>query len=324
MKTKYKIQTNDLLALIHIIDSYQGLNQNVKKAIDSKNKKKFISKLNKISNGKFSLDYNARKFYKKNKETIDIINNYSSIQHFIHYNYNTNGKSKESLDYLYLYILKHKENINEIIANVEKLQRLGFEHICFDEQLDFTMDTYKAYPNIKQNSYITYVANPTVIPTYSDDIHYKSNNTNYKMEFKIITETTPFIAEKIYLNSLLFDTSTFPKEINKASIFNPLLDAKKELKKIKKLIKNSINLSVGVLDLESQLNTTMSTINNLDSISSKKELIEILTRIKSDLNLLKELDNNYTEEISDKNEELNKDLLEQEKIRYLNRRNNWY
>ena len=212
MKTKYKITIENLLSLCHILDNYNLFNQKLAKEINPQNNRKFILKIWEISQGELLFQGKKEKqFYEENKEIIDTINKYSNIYSFIICNYDNYGKPTENLKYFFNYLLKNKNKIHHIISILEKLKELGFNKINFDEELNFNEEIHTLYPVLKENTYITYVANPIVVPNYTEQIRYKSNNSNYKMKFNVHFENEPLNIESITLNSLIFDIEILPK-----------------------------------------------------------------------------------------------------------------
>ena len=125
---------------------------------------------------------------------------------------------------------------------------------------------------------------------------------------------------KIELNSLLFNPNTLPQEINKENIYGKLLKAKNEQTEKTSLIRNSVDLSIGVSDLEQQFNYTSEIINKLSGVKNKEELVKILSSIKEDLKKLKSLSVEYDNSILQEEPSLTPEVLEKEKSLYLNRR----
>lgn len=320
MKKEYKINTEDLLALCHILDEYTTFNKKIEKEINPQNNRKFILKIWEISQGELVFQSKKEKqFYKENKEIIDTINKYSNIYRFINYNYDNHGKPDEKLTYFFNYFSKNRNNINKIVEVLEKLKELGFTRITFNEKINFNEEYHALNPVLKENTHITYVANPIVTPNYTEQIRYKSNNSNYKIKFRIFLENEPLSIENITLNSLIFDIDTLPKSRNTEDIFNPLLKAKKEQSETTKIIRNSVKLNVTISDLENQLKITQTTINSLDNVGSRSELLELLINIKTEIEKLKTLGINYNDEVT-QNGNITSELLDKEKTLYLNRR----
>lgn len=246
---------NNLIALCHIIDDFEDFDKKVISMLSTWNieyNKEFIKELQSISTQekcfipKWDVDRKkifakAKKFYGENKSVIDTINQYSNIWAFIGLYYDSMSKSIDSLDYyeithtyheqsifFYKYILKHKEDIEQILALLESIKELGFLDIELNEDLDFVKEIYTINPNFKDNKYIIYVANAKAIVNHPIHIDYKTINSNYKISLKTWGDDFyPYPAGKvIILNSLIFDSKSLPKSLNKEDIFESILRLK--------------------------------------------------------------------------------------------------
>ena len=323
-KDNYSIEINNLITLCYILDDFKDFEKRLLSNISPKYNRDFIFQLWDISRGKFKLGAKkAKKFYNENKTIIDTINNFTNVPTFINQSYGWHGESNENFQYFYKYLLNHKDDIPKILILLEKLKELGFHRFEFNEDLDFTKEKYNASPAFDRNFYITYVANPEVIPTYDNYINYRTSNSNYKMKLDILGITNKDFSEysrKIILNSLLFDPFTLPKKIDKEHIFTPILIQKNEQKEKDAIIRNSVDLSVSILDLDYRFNLTNRIINELDNVQNKEELIKTLANIKDNLEKLKTLSKEYNNDASQKEPSLTEEVLENEKQLYLKQR----
>lgn len=200
---------------------------------------------------------------------------------------------------------------------------MGFSEFEFNEDLDFTKEIYGAYPSFDRNFDITYVASVQVIPSYVNHINYKTNASNYKMKLSLNGISHKEISEygrDIVLNSLLFDPNTLPAKLDKEHIFDQLLDLKKEQEENSSIIRNVVDLSISVSDLEYQFNNASSTINRLEGVKNKEQLVAVLSNIKEELEKLKTLSTKYESCISQEEPLLKPEVLKKEKTLYLKRR----
>ena len=320
-----KINTRNLIALCHIIDDFKEYEKKlliVKPLI----KYKHIYQLSEMSKGKLIIGARkVKKFYEKNKLVIDTINKYSNVITFINQNYRESGVPEKDLTFFHKYLLKNKEEIPKILVLLEKLNELGIEKIEFNEDLDFTKEEYDIHLPFDRNLDLTYVANPQVIPNYVNDIiKFKTVDSNYKIklelcglfEYKKISE----FSRKIILNSLLFEPNTLPEKLDKEHTFEHLLKLKNGQKEKTTLIRNSVDLSVNISDLEKDFNYTNEIAKKLNGAKNKEEFVEVLTSIKEDIEKLKALSKEYNESISQEDSLLTPELLEKEKSLYLSRR----
>ena len=319
-KENYKIEIDNLIALYHIIDDFEEFEKKLKPAISTKYNRDFTYNLWKISRGKFKLGaFKARKFYKENKAIIDTINKYSDILSFINRSYDWIGDPYGNLHFFYQYLIEHKNEIDKILSVLEKLKELGFTSFEFNENLDFTKETYNI--DSSYNYSITYVDNIKVIPHYEYYIKYGTTSSNYKMELR--TNTKGEFSEygrEIILNSLLFNANRLPEKIDKETIIEPILKLKEEQQEKSAPIRNSVDINVSIFDLETRLGYTINTISRLEGVKNKKELLEVLANIKQDVEKLRTLGSEYDSSLTETEPTLTSDVLEKEKTLYLRRR----
>lgn len=315
MEKKY-VEINNLIALYHIVDDYEEFEKRLKMAISPKYNRDFTLKLLDISQGKSrAFSKKEKRFYNENKSVIDTINKYSSIDVFIDSIYGWYG----SIQFFYEYFLSHKEDLDRITKLLEKMKQLGFDVFTFDEDLDFTKETYGVFPTFRRNSRIIYVDNIEVIPSYTGDIDYKTTSSNYKMELDIMGDEISKYRKRITLNSLLFDPNRLPESLTKENTFDNILKLKSDQKEKSAAIRNSVDLSISILDLEEQLSSTGNVISKLEDIQNKSQLLEALLNIKGEVDKLKTLSEQYDSSISEKEQSLTKEVLNREKKLQLKR-----
>ena len=320
MKENYKIEINNLIALYHIMDDFEEFERKLKPLISTKYNRDFVYNLWKISRGKFTFGaFKARKFYKENKAIIDTIGEYSDISSFINRHYDWQGNQIGNLHFFYQYLIEHKNEIDKILAVLEKLKELGFTSFEFNEDLDFTKETYNINQNY--NSVVKYVDNIKMIPHYENYIKYGTTSSNYKMELSttIKSEFSKY-GRKIILNSLLFDVNRLPEKIDKETIINPILKLKEEQQEKSAPIRNSVDINVSIFDLETRLGYTTNTISRLEGVKNKKELLEVLSNMKQDVEKLRTLSSEYDSSVTENEPTLTPDVLEKEKSEYVRRR----
>lgn len=302
----------DLMALCNILEEFEEFSQKIAKFISVKNNMDLIYKLGDVSRGKFCFPARGvKKFYQENKEVIDIINRYSSIERFI---------CSDRLEFFYQYILKNKEKLDQIISLLQKISELGFQKLELNEDLDFTASEYKIYSEFDDNFSITYLDNIEVLPNYESCVKYKTTGSNYRMDLQTLPLGFSKYGGEITVNSLLFDSRRLPEKITKESIFDQILKLKSDQKEKCTSIRNSVDLSVSILDLDAQLNETNRTINKLDGVKSKSELLEVLSNIKEDVEKLKTMSIEYDSNILKETPSIRRETLEEEKQLYLKKR----
>lgn len=140
------------------------------------------------------------------------------------------------------------------------------------------------------------------------------------MNFHITSGEISEYSREIILNNLLFNVETLPKKIDREHIFDSILNLKNEQKEKTQIIRNSVDLDISVLDLEQQLDITITKINGLEDVKNKEELVTILSNIKEDVEKLRILSDQHNNSISKENSSLTPELLEKEKKLYIRRR----
>lgn len=327
MQDNKMINIDNLITLCHILDDYEEFEKILIKAMKHGSDRDFVFQLDDVSKGKFRLgSYKARRFYEENKLIIDAINHYSTIPSFINLNYGINGKIVGDIRFFYEYLVSHKEDIEKILFLMNKLKELGFDNIEFNDELDFTKEVYKTSLSQYDNFYLMYVANPEVIPNYTNEINYVTKDSKYKMILSITGYKEKEISKynrKIILNSLIFNPYMLPEELDLEHTYGNLVRLKEEQSDETFLIRNSVDLNVSIFDLDKQYDSTYRIINGLNNnIKHREELVTILMEIKAKLEKLKLLGLEYNRSISRNDPLLSQELLEQEKVYYLRRREN--
>lgn len=321
MEKNYSTNINNIITLCHIIDDYEEFQKKLLSVLSPKYNRDFVYQLWNISEGKFCLGARkAKRFYQENKSIIDTINKYSNVAMFVNLSYDSYGKPYDSFKFFYNYLLNHKQEISKILVLLVKLKEFGLYDFKFNENLDFTKETYSAHPIFERNFEIIYVANAQVIPNYTDYINYNTIDSNYKMRMTKYGNEISRIGSSIILNSLLFDPNTLPAKLDREHTFEQILNLQNEQKEKTQIIRNSVDLDISVLDLEQQLDITTTKINGLEDVKNKEELVTILSSIKEDVEKLRMLSDQHNNRISKENSSLTPELLEKEKKLYIRRR----
>lgn len=321
------IGTNNIIALCHIIDEYEEFERNLQTEIQHKYDCDFVDQLEQITHDEIAIGaLQATKFYRQNKEIIDTINQYTTIASFINSNYSfptfsfPERQYDGKLQFFYQYILKNKENINQILAVLEKLKDLGFKFFAFAEELDFTKVSYYLPILTTVNNEFTYFANPEIIASYRNAVEYKTSNSSYKMDLTIVGKDISKYGTKITLNSLLFNPDTLPQKLDLENTYYHILKLKKEHQAITSTLNTAVSLETSILDLKTQLRSTTRIINNLNDVTNKEQFLVALQNIKQEIEKLKYLNSQYNEILLAQEPLLNPEILAKQKALYLRRR----
>ncbi len=321
MNKTYTIETKNAIALCHILGKYDIIEKVLKSSVSSDKRGKIVLQLTDIlcdhSNHRMSLAY---KIYDNYKEIFDNIAEYAENGTFIRSFFNK--EENEAFHYYLRYFLDNSKNIDNILEILEKLYELDFENINLNEDLIFTRGIY-TIPNCNGISYLIYLANLEVLPSYGRNITYRSIKSNYIMDLKMIFQDFCNCSNNIILNSLVFDVNELPDAIDKKNIINPLLEQNKLLNEQTKSIRNAVDLNISIMELENKLNTTSKKISDLENIENKEEIFKVLTDIKEDIELLKYLSLEHNKFISENDPTLSVEKIEEEKTLCLLREKNF-
>ena len=317
MKNK-RATTNDLIVLCRIIDDFKEFEKRLIPMITPKYNIDFVLQLYEVSIGKFKIGaWKAKRFYEENKSVIDTINKCSSISSFIFEMY---FKPNEDFQFFYEYISNHKEEMEQILAVLRKLRKLGFWEFEFNESADFTKEIYEVNPIFRNNFGLIYVDNLEVIPSYTNSIKYKTTHSHYRMVLDIIGEEIADCSKKMTLNSLLFNPATLPVNVKRENTFEHIVRLKNEQQKQSAIIRNAVDLSISISDLENQLNTTNNTIGGLDEVKNKDEFVTLLVNIREYVEKLKALSVKHDSNILEQELLVTPEVLNNERDLYLKRR----
>lgn len=310
LRIKHYIETrvcniDDLIALCHIIDEFEEFN-----------KKYFEQRLNQPI---FLLKQKAKRFIAENQTTYDTIKKYSDGFFYRHY-YEYLDKVDDNLEFFAYYISKHKDEIDKILALLEKLKTLGFDDLTFSQDFDFTKEEY-----CLGGANIYYVDNIEPVPTYQDKM-YKSTGSHYEIKLQFIPTYFTEIPAKptsqtISLNSLTFDSNLLPEALDKTHTLDYIEKLCESLKPVNNAIQNSVNLSAEISDLEKTLSNLNNIAQKLESVESKEELLNLLATIKENIEKLTLLSEHYNDSLSSQN--LSPDILQKEYTKYLKRKS-WH
>lgn len=321
-----KMRVDNLTAMVSSIDVFPTFSKNVAKLLStSKNYELTVENLENISSGKKVFGANKeKKFYKENKKAVDTINKYSNVGLFLLENYSKNGAiANTSLIENYQYIIKHKFHQKEMIDLLEKIAQEGFTKIVLDEQADFTNQGYELYTNYESNTHFYYLDNMVAIPSYDDSvIKYKSQKSDYRIE---ILPDTFFTHEQCYgeiieVKSLYFSPDRLPKVINKNTTFDKILALKNEKEKEYKVIKEAVNLNVGVEDLLMKYQNMESIVANLSDTDKRGEVISALKEVNNGLKKLQMVSRAYNVDLLYQTPEISREQLDEEAKIYIKKR----
>ena len=320
------MRINDAITFCQLIDEYQMFNQAF---IEFLEKEKYplepMAKLSKMSrNVRCHVSKKVRAFYNKYKFIIDTIEQNVGIQSFWFYNYayenNSNVVTFRSCGF-YQYLLLNFDKTDKILAILERLKELGFDKFELNPELDFSKEVYKLIVTYFETSDVAYLDNLESIPEYEYGVvKYKTNSSPYKIELRIFNHANTIVRERICLNSLTFDVDKLPKKLSGKDICNEIIGLTVTRQQEYTAIRNSVNLSVGVHDLECLLNEFSKTITKMESVDSKDEALQELRNMQQSLSQIQTLSSAYNQSITEGSSYITPELLQDEVKKYVIRR----
>lgn len=320
-----EMYVDSLITLCHILDNYEEFNNNLIKLNPCKYSPSELHKLYRISKGERVFGAKKlKKFYQENKAVIDTINEHERISSFITSNYSGWNqqitKEKEHLRFFYQYLLKNKEQLEQIISVLEKIESLDFSTIKMVEGYDFTEES-QSISACGYNSEIVYYDNIQIEPSYSNAIKYRTTGSNYKMVFEFFLGSIKRCSnESIILNSLTFAPSRLPDELSPEAMFDYIINLSQKLDDSYSAINSSINFSINIADMQENFESLDKVINELNDAQTRAEARESLVKIQTELAKLQALSSEYNSSIIEENPELTLQKLDEERKLYLARR----
>ena len=318
-----KAKVGDLIVLCELLDSYSDFSTRLTEFLaGSKYAPTDIRKLFMLSRKERFLGYTrVKEFYEDNKETLSTIKNNTGLFEFILGNYNYDGSFRDDSDLneFYQYILDNADNVDTIKAVLLKLKKIGITSLEFDEKIKFTDNFYKLDSRFNYNSSINFFDNIEIIPNYEKTmVEYTTKGSPYKLDLKFIIGGFSCYHLKAIVNTLVFNPDLLPDKLDKKTVFDSIVELKTQEKSCD-IIRDSVDLSIGIDNLCSQFTTTSNIIERIDTAENKEEFTTILTEIKERLNTLQTLGNNFNEKVVEANEKISIEKIGKEKQLYLKR-----
>lgn len=320
---KTTIITKDLLALAYIGTNFSDFDQNMRTFIQENCKSQdqyfsFINKLVRLMEGKSVFPGKVKRFYQENKMVLDEIARYSFNGSTFLRNYDFDGIS-DTLQTFYQYFLEHEKDMEQIVAVIERICKLGINRIFYDETADFTKKTYCVYSKLGFNYLLHYVDNMEAVPNCSNfQTFYKTTNSPYEIECQCHSNNRIYEnLRSIRVNSLAFDPERLPKQIDKETCFDSIL-ALPQVPEDVQALRNSVCLNTGVHDLYEQYCRTYESLSKLENVGTRQLIMETLIEIKDRILNLDTLSREYADNSA--SETLPLELIQGEQKRYLQHR----
>ena len=321
-KRNAKMETKSVLAMCYILDEYEMFKVAVEELEKKAGNRDFTYEVLKLSQGKFlMISKHARRFFYEWENTIKTINEHGYISNFMMANFCWGEEKIAEAMYIYEYLQANRDNLDTIKAVLKKLDELKFNDIELNTGLNFSEKKYHVSTNLYHSIHIPYVANAKTVPNYTtSSVEFYSEDTPYEME---ITSSLGQISEygrKIKLNSLVFDPNLIPDSITKETVFDSIINLKKEQKTEVDAIRNAVDLTIGLEDLTMMISSLINTVNTITDEDIKNKLkasIEVMLEELAKLDVIKE---GFEEQIVKENPSITEKKLTLEKNLYKQRR----
>lgn len=316
------IETRTLLAMSYILDEYESLKNAVMELEKRSGNSDYVYAVLKITQGKYVIGNKpAKEFVRDYQEVIDKINKYGYISNFIMSNFCWGKEHELNAEYFYEYLQANRENIEIIREVLKKLVELKFEKISLDTGINFSEKKYHLSTNMYHSLHFPYVANAINIPNYQTcSVQFYSETTPYEMTFTTSLGKITEYGRTITCNSLVFDPNLIPNEITQETVFDSLINLKNENKKEQTAIRNAVDLSIGIEDLQYMIESTMRMIDTIDDETIKLNLLKSATTMLEELGKMKVESDALESQIKQTHPSIDEQKLVLEKNLYKQRR----
>lgn len=312
-----RISIPDLLALIEIINEYEQFEEDLLDLLGDTHNVDTLSKIRRLSHKERGIYPKAvKEFCKKYKDVLGRINQYTNIQSFVYHLTDINTDTN-----ICKYLIKNVDSIETIKEVVLRLRKIGISEIEFNENLDFTKNTYHFWKWLADNSTIKFVDNITVIPEYPyGKITYVTTDSPFELTYDCFGNTISTVYNKAKFNSLVFDPNRLPENTSKEEITNPILEAKDKVEPDYTAIKNIIDLRLIEKELLSKLNKLEKVLEDSKLLANKENLKVSLEEIRTQIINIQRTIKAYEDEIIARNGYVTEEVLDKEEKAYERRK----
>lgn len=299
------LKIDHLIALVHIFDVYEDFIKDLD-ALRNLYEEKALSISDLVSlEGKFHRgtdlnDNNLKKFYDDNVKVFSMIDKY--LPNFINF-IDCYCYLSSSYNNFYTYLKNNQERLADILLLLEKLKQLGVRKLLLDENVDFKTQMFRINTDfssnntVQYNKHVYYMENIRIVPTsQSDIVKFKTEGSDYLISADCYCNNSIGYFT-IMTNNLLFDPSKLPNKITKELLFDDIIELKKEKQDACDLVRDSVDLSLGIDKLEELYsriqNIDFKAMSEEDRIKTRQALSEFQLLIKN----LKEIQTGYNNSV---------------------------
>ena len=320
-----KIDTYSLIGLCFIVDEYNEFCTDLRELVERNTSMRYIVEVLKryLVNTRVFGEKRIKSFYQKYSNQLFNINNHIPLADFMFKNFDDLGNPQMNSKIFNEYLKENREVVYRILDLLFTFDKLGIQDIELDTSEKFINHTYEVNRDYFRNKIIYYLDNMKPVPSYSEDsIIYKTDSSNYGISVKPVFDKNNAIATKIKVNSLIFDNKRLPSKITKEIVFDDLVETANKYEPVSKAIRESVDFNLDLMDLEKAVHNVSSTTNKIERINKRQELITALQMIRSGLDTLQQLSSDYDNILIASSPEIDSELLQNEKMEQLVKRNN--
>jgi cell fate (sporulation/competence/biofilm development) regulator YlbF (YheA/YmcA/DUF963 family) len=324
MAKELKIYTNTFIGLCFIIDEYDEFRLDFKQLfMKIKNVHNIIISIDRLVNDTSSrVDKRVKPLYYKYQEQLHNINNHIRISDFLNDAFTYLGEPKGDIKEFHELLQDNRDEAFKALNVLFKLEYLDIHQISYHQEYDFIDTVYEMDKELNKNDKFFYVENLVTIPSYSDDkVKYITNDSIYEITLKPTSYPEGVRGKIIKLQSLYFNPNRLPQRINRETTYEEILRKASTLESSNKAMKNSVDLSLSLSDIEKAYQELDKTFDSIEESSNKEELLEALKKIREGIDIVQVVSSKCDEAVLDSTSSMDQELLTHEKNVELAKRN---
>lgn len=332
-KQSISISVDDLNLLLSFYDDLEEFNQGLER-ICKKHRKKDVGKLlESLVLGKkpFMMPNDVKEFYEEHQDFFQAVKDIRQrspyylegdplIYPFLITYYDIPGdghlKTNYSFGTFYQYLQDCEGEIPKIQLLVDKLKSLHISDVTLDEDADFTEEVYNT--SFWWGDEIVLLDNMETLPNYNEGVaSYYSTYSKYKI-------TRPYDESvwyhkndrKIILTQLAIDPDTLPSSLEDDDLKVLFSNLKEESMAMNQAVRQSAVLYSATKDYETEFGYLGNRLKSLSSADIAPELQQALSFGEQALNILREQQQVFDQQLMENYPELSGEQLEKQKKSY--------
>lgn len=335
-KQSISIDVDDLDLLLSFYDNLEEFNHRLE-CICKKHRKKDVGKLlESLVSGKkiFMMPNDVKEFYEEHQDFFQAVKDirqvspyyiegFSLIYPFLSTYYDIPGdghlKTHGSFGTFYQYLQDHEGEIPKTLLLVDKLKELHISDVILDEDADFTEEVYNT--SFWWGEEVVLLDNMETLPNYNEGVaSYHSTYSKYKI-------TRPYDESrwyhknkrKVILTSLSLDPDTLPDSLEDDDLKVLFSNMKDGSMAMNRAVRQSAVLYSAAEDYEREFGYLGERLQSLSSTDIAPELQKALSYGKKALNILREQQQVFDQQLMRTYPDLSNERLEEQQKTYRRR-----